>query len=770
MHLRPSRSAFFALALLWAAPAPAQEIPLSTQLGRLVEQLGDDEDPDRIPEAEIQLLFLGEPAQAKLREVEAGAAPGARERIRALLEVFGWNLPAPLRNAVGHRLLVFPALTPAQRLERLAALEPIVGYSSFWYTMLLVRAYERATDEEFRVGLADLLHDKPGAYFLLARDELQRLPRVDPLRVLRSVEFPKRPRNDPREPWPRWSDLPAAEVEVAVALCMSLRTAGLGDLAAMGFARELLFAPGPGSPEELHVASAALEHAGLESEWILFLRRTVAHFPNSLRALHMLAPLSKKHGWGEAHLALLRWLERRRLAPETAAEIELLRRGCEEREPGLPAADISSCLRLRGWTWAPRTHHTLLGRRAAYSAGSHPDGLQAADVYAFDRDTGDVLWHYAPHAEPNTQLEMGDRDEACLIELPDSLLVVHTVDSNMPGGTMDHTVRRTRLTRLSPTGAPIWSREYDLNPGMAFEVLTRDLGMFCPGGHQSRGRAWIVRLADGQVLSFLPMLSRPTVTAGGNLVRLNRGHLDFAVVDPVKRATLWEGGPGRTVTVSIGDPAFHVYEDAIYVTTGRHAIKLLAANGALVWVHEFAVDENTLGVIARAGTVHVVLDADGAAWRVVHLDARDGSERGSRESAVGEDAFQYGRTPVGWDDCRWVGQQAFLCRGRLVQASDGNVLRADGCRRLDLVPAHGGNSEFSILSAPAPESLPFVRFGEMMAEVNPDPKGVATEKVWKVIEELRKAQQAGPADLLERALLDWDPFFPSFGEGGADGK
>ncbi len=754
------KRALAVVALLVGALGAAAEEPSADQVRAWIVDL-DCDDFARREEATARLMEVGPAGEKLLREAQAGATPEAGSRIHRILDIISWGLPSPYRARLEPVLAGYAGATPEGRIEILGE-----AFSEWQGTgtvgpHLLAGAYVRENDQdhplvkEFVLGR---IRENPAAWALTASLLLRGSPGAGGVaRVANLVEAAL------SAEVPRDELLPVAGV-----VCAALDRAGLGDLSTPGVAMDLLQDRKAAASANAR-AAAAFTARGMDLEELLALRRVVLLDPEVTGAWTRLEELCEGIGCGAAHLALLRWTDEDWISEDAREALEAQIEkwtGVVSKGGGSPP-DLSSCLRLRRWTPVPLTKHVLVGRRAIYVAGSHPHRVQSPDVFAHDRQTGDILWTFAPPPEPSTRIEMAGDLGGSLFETAGGLIVLHEVTSDLGnGGSLGHTARRTRATLLSGEGRVLWSREYDLDPGLRFLPIDDATAMFVPPGHQHRGRGWGVRLADGQVVSTARVSSAVFPVAGGRVLTEYQWSGRIAMIDASTGKFVWDQDR-IGISTFVNDPVCFVEGEAVYVATGRHVARLRARDGACEWVHAFDPDETTIAPIARAGEALVVLDTGGKTWTVVTLDPSSGEERSRRELPRGDDPSPSGRPPSGWEVCRWVAPDVFALRGRLVDLVAGRVMSREGL----VGPARQQASDedaWGLRVSDGAEPIVFVSRGGLVAEVNPGSGLVDVKKVMEAIREARKTAAAA-AEAMESLLRDWDPSAVPPGE-GQDGK
>ena len=728
--------------LLAVASRAAAEEPSAEQVRAWVAQL-DDDDAARREEATLRLMEVGPAGEAILREAEPGASPEAQARIQRVLDILSWGLPVPYRARFEPRLAGFDALSPADKVACLESIQGERDIPDHIYALLVATAFVRERSTPVPEELAEKAEQTSGVFEEIGRRAIRALPGLAGFQRFRGE----------RERVSAWGG--GMLNESYCVLCASLDTPDLGDLAVPMSASDCLFSLEETAASHYRAASA-LESAGLDREAFFAWRRRLFVRPDSVATLGHLDALAEKLSLGEAHLALLRWIATGDLPPAMKQMIETQTKKWSEIVAKRPAAavDLSRSLGLRHYRMIPATSHSLVGQRAVYVAGSNPQRVQSPDVFAYDRATGDLLWAYAPPAEPNTSIEMADDTGGALREVDGGLLVVHEVTSEIgSGGSLDLTACRTRLTLLSRGGRPTWSREYDIQSRTQLRILGGDLALFLPGSHEHRGRAWAVRIADGQVASTFALSSFPAPVGEGRIITENLGCGDFVSIDVATGKRVWESQlPG--VQSFVGDPVFFAAGEAIYVTTGRHVSRMRASDGRCEWVRGFDADESTIAPIANDKAVFVVLDTGGEKWTVAELDPATGEVRGRTEMRAGRDPSPSGFPPPAWESARWVAADVFLLRGRLVDLAAGRVIdRTALFPRAERELTDG----WGILMSERTDAVPYVEVAHVAAEVNPRVEGLSIEKDVALVAELRKKGDTQAADAVEELVRDWDP-------------
>ncbi|KAF0246333.1 MAG: hypothetical protein FD180_821 [Planctomycetota bacterium] len=729
------------------SPAFSQESP-SAEVARLLRQLDDDDVAVR-DEATLRLIEFGPEAEAALRAAGEDAPPETRGRLVTILQTLSWEVPAPARRKLGGRLSRFPVLKPADRVEILQGCGEDLGSYPLAHAFILALAMEREGDNEAKREITGMMAKVPGSVHLLARRLLQQMPGAEGVAAIRQAlaSFPR-------------SDDPHSRIEAPTALCVALHAAGMADLATPGLAAWLL--AGDDRKKRADVlceAAAALEKSGHAREAILLYRRSILLDAERLADLRRLDALCTRENWGAAHLALLRWISTPgRPAGAVAEEIALQQSRLEDlaKAGNLPAVDLSGAARLHGWSLVPHTRYHLVGKRAIYSAGSHPHRIQLPIVAAYDLRTSALLWVHVPTPEPATRLEMSDERGGCLLEIPDGLLVLQHADSKLgSGGTLDRSARRTRLLRLSTDGKEVWRREYDLNPGMRFEVLDADWAQFLSSPNQSRGRAWFVRLTDGQIMSSMRLSAHVATLPGGRVLAQKSRSWEMTLFDPRTSAAMWEKDFVREVKTWVDHPSFWGEGEALYATTGRHALRLEAATGKTVWMHEFDADETTVGILARGDDVFAVLKTGGNSWKCVKLAAAGGDAGGDFEGPCGRDPQDDYGVPV---RARWVAKDAFELRGRIVDIAGKRVLTAGIARAAGLPPlADAANFGSRIRVSAGDEPVPYLDFGAVIARVNSSALLVPLDALLSLADEWESSGKESHAEELRRVAADLDP-------------
>ncbi|MEK7468891.1 MAG: hypothetical protein AAB074_16070 [Planctomycetota bacterium] len=708
--------------------AAGQEAP-AVDVTRLLRELNDD-DVEKRDEATLRLLELGGAAEAALRAAEAEAPAEARVRIRVVLLALEWELPSPIRRAAGRKLAEYLQFKIEDRIALLNDLKKDLEKFPLCYAHVMAVAWEReADDPNSRKAIAELFRDVPGSVHIVARRILARSPGAAGLAALRDAIK-------------TFDDGGQGNLEAPLAVCAAMRDAGLGDLATPGFGA-LLLKPGDAA-QGLCDGAAALEKSGHSKEAILMYRRGVALDTSREEELKRLDALCARENWGSAHLALLKWLP---AGTETG-----IQRARLEKAGALPPMDLSDSLRLRNWTAVPDEEYRLLGDGVLYLAGGYRGQNDVPNVCAYDLKSGSLLWVYASPSEPASNVAMYRGRGSCLFAMKDGLLALMSVQSNLgSGGRLGRSALHTRVVCLAAEGSARWSREYDPNPGMRFELLGDDVGWFTPGGNQSRGRAWLTRLGDGQVVQSIPLHDDVVLAGPGRLMFKKSWSTQLCKVGAEGIEKIWDRKFLPEITTTAGLPVYSLDGDTLFATTGCHAARVDMKSAATEWTHEFDADERTVGAAVRGEDVFVVLEAGGGTWKVVTLDAAKGEPKADFEGPAGPSPRrEYGFA----EQVVWVSKDAFALAGRIVDTAARRVFSADLEPDAGL-PSPKGEQGISCSSGAAP--VPYFDFGGVFATLQTGVAPVSTATLREQADVCEKAGSTSAAEALRRTAFDLDP-------------